>query len=185
MKSAGLYGVVFVLSILGGCNEDARVSTLEARVKSLEGKNATLGSEIETLKSRASIDKLLMDINGIAYLTPGSDGYAVVKSDLGSLTVSLKNVQPYANGSKVTLQFGNLTSATIEGLKATLEWGPINSQGFPDEQQSKSKDVAFSQSLQSGGWTNTDVVLEAIPPAQLGFVRLRDVGHRGLRLRRP
>jgi hypothetical protein len=107
-----------------------------------------------------------------------------VKSDLGVLTVSIANIAPYANGSKVTLQFGNLSAATIDGLKAKLEWGSVDKNGRPNNENAKSRDVSFNEPLMSGSWTNSNIVLEGVPPQALGFIRLRDVGHHGVKLRR-
>ena len=119
----------------------------------------------------------------VAYLTPGSDGYALVKMDLGKLTVSFANVVPYANGSKVSLMFGNLTSATIDGLKAKIEWGSVDEKGMPKNSDAKSRDIKLTESLLPGAWNKTDLVLEGVPPAALGFLRVRDVGHQAIRMR--
>ena len=125
----------------------------------------------------------IKDWDKVAYLTPGSDGYAAVKMDLGYLTVNLANIAPYANGSKVSLTFGNLTSATIDGLKATIEWGSVDDKGLPKNEEAKSREIKLTESLFSGAWNKADVVLEGVPPTALGFVRVRDVTHQGIRLR--
>jgi hypothetical protein len=131
------------------------------------------------------LNELFRDVEGVAYLTPHAAGYAVIKSDLGSLTVSLKNIKPYATKSKVTLQFGNLTAATIDGIKAKIEWDGMTKEGVPNNKEAKSREVTINEALQSGGWTNADIILEGVPPTELAFVRLRDVEHRGVRLPRP
>jgi hypothetical protein len=121
----------------------------------------------------------------MAYLTPGSDGYSVVRTDLGPVTVSLIDVQPYANGSRVTLKIGNTTSATINGAKATLEWGNVDAKGLPNNENAKSRDVSFTESLTRGSWTTVRVVLDRVPPAALGFVRVKNILHTGISLLRP
>jgi hypothetical protein len=120
----------------------------------------------------------------IAYLTPGADGYSVIRSDLGLLTVALKNIAPYANGSRVTLRFGNTTSATINGVKATLEWGSVDEKGHAINATAKSKNVTFNEPLRTGSWTSVAVVLEGVPATNLGFVRVKDLDHTGIRLSR-
>jgi hypothetical protein len=172
--------------VLLGCGptHDARVPELETKIAALESKLATLETRFSELSQQVNQAEFLRDWEGIAYLTPGSDGYSSIKTDLGTLTVSLKDIQPYANGSRVTLQFGNLTSATIDGLKAKLYWGSIEKDGKRKTTESKSREVTFTQSMVSGAWTNADVVLEGVPPTELGYVTVRDVGHRGVRLRR-
>lgn len=175
------------LVLLGtACNND-KVSALEKRVAALEIENATLKSSQADLKSSISVlqtDKLLRDVSAVAYLTPGGEGYSTVQSDLGPLTVALDNIQPYANGARVTLRFGNLTSASINGLKATVQWGSVDEKGVPKSDGARSRDVTLSRSLNPGSWTTSAVVLDGVPPAELGFVRLRDVTHTGIALNR-
>lgn len=169
---------VLLSALLSACGQDARIQTLEAKVKELDTKTMALEAEVQNM----SLKDLFKEVEGVAYLTPGTDGYALVKSDLGVLTVSLDNIQPYASGSRVTLRFGNLMAATINGLKVKLEWGSLNKKGVPVTESVKSREVKFSEALRSGSWTRTDVVLEGIPPTELGFVRVREVGHTGISL---
>lgn len=124
----------------------------------------------------------MQNMDRVAYLTPGESGYSVVQSDLGVITVSLKDIQPYANGSKITLRLGNTTSATINGAQATLDWGSADSAGLPAGAE-KSREVTFAESLPAGAWTDCKIVLEGVPPVQLGYVRVREMKHSGIRLR--
>ena len=178
---------VVALFLLASCssggNDDPRVAVLEAKVAALQAQVSSLDPQLAALKRQADLNKMFRDWEGVAYLTPGSTGYAVVGMDLGKLTVSLANVAAYANGSKVTLQFGNLTSATIDGLKATVEWGPTDKDGTPNNVEAKSKEFSPTESLLPGAWNTTEIILEGVPPASLGFVRVREVSHRVLRMR--
>jgi hypothetical protein len=115
---------------LTGCDQAARVA------------------ELQQLKRQVSFNELFRDVEGVAYLTPDADGYAVITSDLGSLMVSLKNIQPNANGSKVTLQFGNVTAATIDGLKAKIEWSAMTKEGVHNNKEAKSREVTINEALQ-------------------------------------
>lgn len=163
--------------LLASCSSD-----LSRDVAELRGRTDALEAEVTAIKTDREIEKLFRDFDKIAFLTPGSDGYAVIKTDLGILTVTLKDIQPYANGSRVILTWGNPMSATINGLKAKIEWGKVNEEGSPQNDSAKSRDFTFSESLTSGSWTNVPVVLEAVPPAELGFIRIRDATHTGIRL---
>ena len=174
--------VVVVFTLLG-CGQDSRVSPLEEKVAVLERRVLAQEQQIETLQTQVQLQSEAKNWDQIAYLTPGSDGYSVVRMDLGNLTVSFANVVPYANGSKVTLMFGNLTSATIDGLKAKIEWGAVDEKGLPNNQEAKSREIKLTESLVPGAWNKTDVVLEGVPPVALGFLRVRDVGHQAIRLR--
>jgi hypothetical protein len=170
-----------------GCADASLVTSLERRTADLEKKTNAQSSEIEKLKNAVtqleqsrSYDDFMRNIDSIAYLTPGSAGYAVVQTDLGRITVELENVQTYANGSRVTLRFGNLTSATINGAKATLEWGTVDAKGSPDNNGARTREVTFNRSLRAGAWTEVPVVLEGIPPTELGFLRIKEITHTGI-----
>jgi hypothetical protein len=96
----------------------------------------------------------------------------------------LKDVRPYANASRITLRFGNVTNATLNDVKATIEWGLVNATGTPLNDEAKSKEVTFEKSLRPGVWTDVDVVLEGTPPTNVGFFRVRDVSNKGIVLYR-
>ncbi len=169
-------------SLLVGCNLDSNTS-LENKLSALQLEIESIKNELET--HREAISDLIdpkQDYEKIAYLTPGADGYSQVKFDLGVLTIKLSDIKPYANGSKVTLTFGNTLSASINGLKATIDWGNVTKSGAPDHNSKKSKELTFNKSLRAGAWTPVSVVLDGIPPAELGFVRVRDVAHTGIGL---
>lgn len=182
-RSAVIFGVLLSV-VLAGCVSDADVKTLREELETLKTKNAELDKELSSLRAQQRLSKFRDDAAVAAFLTPGSDGYDVIRTDLGSMTVSLKNIQAYANGSRITLQFGNLTSATINGAKATLEWGRVDKEGIPENDSVRSREVSFAASLQAGGWTGVPVVLDAVPSTELGFVRVFDVKHTGISLRK-
>ena len=156
-----------------------KVQALEAQVTSLQAQVQTLQKSFEDEKQRQTFATLMGNAEKIAYLTPGTDGYSVIDYDLGTLTVQLADVEPYANGSRVILRFGNTMAAVVNGLKLTVDWGVVTEQG-PDNQHQHSKEITFSEQLRSGAWTSVPVVLDGVQPAQLGFVRVHDVAHSGI-----
>ena len=169
------------MSLLCGACDQGKLASLEGRLAKAEEELDTLRQEYDDYRSSRAWREMLEESRAVAYLTPGSEGYSVIQSDLGLLTVSLADVRPYANGSRVTLQFGNLTSATISGMKANVEWGAVDERGLPAGDQ-KSREVKISKSLRGGAWTKTSVVLEGTQPAELGFVRVRDLTHSSINL---
>lgn len=184
----GQRGLTFVMILssvaLAGCVPDnsEQLAALQKRTDDLQTQIKTLKDSIDQLKADQSWDKVLRDSASTAYLTPGNDGYSVIETDLGHLTVQLANVQSYANGTRITLRFGNLSSATINGAKATLEWGQVDEKGNPKNDDARSRDVTFGQSLRAGAWTNVQVVLEGVPAQQFGFIRVSNLTHTGIEL---
>lgn len=163
--------------LLAGCSDNSRVVALEARLTALE-------ADLQQVKAQLDVNEVSKDWAGTAYLTPGSEGHSLLKTDLGPLVVSLKGVQAHALGTRVSFQFGNLTAASIDGLKARLYWVPADKNGKRSNQEAKSREVSFLQSMPSGSWTTSEVLIEGVQPSELGYIAVRDVAHQGLRLRK-
>ena len=173
----------FATACAVGCQRDSSSETSSAQTARLVNRIDDLERRVETLQLQIETNDLMKDLDRIAYLTPGQRGHSTVLVDLGSLTIQIDDVKSYANGSKITIRLGNPLAATINGLKAKLEWGAVGADGKPDNITTKSKDIALNETMQPGTWTRSDVVLEGIKPEALGFVRVRDIGHQGVVLR--
>jgi hypothetical protein len=177
--------LAIAIGFISGCEQGTPIATNgNTEVKELLIKVGRLEKEVQALREQMDDFQIIRENNRIAYLTPGQSGYDSVQFSLGTLTISLVDVKPYANGSKVTLTFGNPLAATIEGLKAKIEWGSVGADGMPDNKTLKSREVTFKEKIRPGSWTKADVVLEGLPPTNLGFVRVRNVAHEGIVLNR-
>jgi len=190
-----LYKVVAALiasSLIAGCDSATHLfharETLakqEDRLKAIEQNLETATAELATLRQKQTTTELgnmLRDFEKVAYLQPGDGGYSPVRFDLGTLTVQLADVKPFANSSKISLKFGNPLASSINGLKAKIEWGQVGENGSPNNETAKSKEASFTETLRSGAWTSVSVVLDGTSPTELGFVRVRDVAHTGISL---
>jgi len=183
MRFARTVGLVALGGVIAACSGG---STDAARIEQRLGLRIdSLSKRIDSLASDIRIERTISTFDEEAFLKPGDGGYAVVKTNLGVLTFRLQNVQQYANGSRVELQVGNVTSATITGLNISVDYGPTDTAGIAVFSEEKSKKVTFSESLPAGSWTTLPVVLDNVPPSNLGFVRIYDVSHQGIRLLKP
>lgn len=182
-----IYAIAFTC-LISGCEKTEILNSSNKQndeLKSIQAEIQTLKSELETIKQKQveyDFDKLANDLDQIAYLRPGDAGYSTIRYDLGVLTVQLVDIQPYANGSKVRFNFGNPLSSKVNGLKAKIEWGKTDENGTPINNSAKSKEVTFNEALRSGAWTETSLVLDDVPPSDLGFVRVKEVSHSGISL---
>jgi outer membrane murein-binding lipoprotein Lpp len=181
--------LVVLLVLLSGCAgrdeltaAQQQVADLKKASDALKADLAALRTEFDELKGEHALEQIMKDIDTEAFLNPGAEGYAVIQTDLGRMTVKIQNIEPYANGSRVKLMFGNLTSATVNGAKATIEWGSVTAKGMADNATAKQRKVTFNESLRAGAWTTVTVVLEGVPPTSLGFVRVKEFGHTGVSL---
>ena len=180
-------GTVLAAAIAGCGSNQATPAADTAALIELKEEVRVLKEELASLKEQqdqTNFKLLLRDFEAVAYLQPGDSGYSTVRYDLGVFTAQLSNVEPYANGSRVTLKLGNPLFSAISGVKAKVEWGRTDEKGAADNDSAKSKDITLSESLQPGAWTSTQIVLEGLPPTDLGFVRIRDVSHTGIKLNR-
>lgn len=184
MKRSNLALAVVATALLSACAERSEVRELSQRLEALEAKVSLVEQATEDVKTRQGVDRLVQDAERVAYLTPASDGYSALQTDIGPITLTLSNVEPYANGTRVTLRVGNPMSATINDASATVEWGSVGSDGQPQNDIARSRRVQLGTSLRPGAWTNVQLVLDAVQPAQLGFVRVRDVESGGISLLR-
>lgn len=171
-----------VFSLTGCEHSDSRVAELQSEVTALKDQLDALERQVNEQKQYRDIEKLVATVDKVAYLTPGTEGYSVVRYDLGALTVQLADVKPYANGSRATLKFGNPLAATVTGLKLTLDWGTVDDKNSPENSRQKTKELTLAQEIRSGAWSSVPVVLDGIPANELGFVRVREVTHTGVRL---
>jgi hypothetical protein len=173
--------------IVAGCTNAQPSNTSTAQIIELREELRVVKEELAQLKKsqeQDDVNRIIKDFDKVAYLQAGDSGYSSVRYDLGVLTVQLADVEPYANGSRVVLRFGNPLFTAVNGLKAKIDWGHTNENGAPDNDSARSKDVTLNETLRPGAWTNARIVLEGVPPAQLGFVRLRDITHTGISLNR-
>jgi hypothetical protein len=142
----------------------------------------SLRSRIDSLESDNFDNKWEKLTDKIALLKPASDGYATIKSEYGVVTVSIENVSAYANGSRVTLRFGNTTSAGLTGVSYTIDWGRVDRKGAPLNDEALSKKLTIKKTLIAGSWNSVQVVLEQTPPTELGWVRIKDFQNNGISL---
>lgn len=157
---------------------DEQLAILEEELKNIKEDLSNLQDEYLKLL----FDKWIRDLDKVALLRPGDSGYSLVRFDLGVLTVRLADVSHFANSAKILLKLGNPLACNITKLKASIEWGQVDEEGNPNNDTLKSKEINFSENIQSGSWTDVSVVLDDTPPEDLGFVRVREVSHGSISL---
>lgn len=170
--------IIFLASLSFGCSKnDVPTNSKETSTNSSETSTASLDDRIKDLE----IDKLLRSLDKIAYLKISGEGYSTISFDLGVLTIKIKDVQPFANATKVRLEIGNPLGATISGLKMTVQWGSTNEKGYVLEELG-SKEVTVDKNILASSWNNVIITLDSTDPKNLGFIRVKDVSHTGILL---
>ena len=95
----------------------ASASALEAqsqRIKDLEKKVVVLQVQAsrETNKWKS------------AEFDPADEGFQRIDSNVASFAVSIGNLQPYGDGSRLTVKIGNPAAATFSNAKLNVKYGP-------------------------------------------------------------
>jgi hypothetical protein len=160
---------------------------LFACVPSDDGKSAELVAKLDALQARiAQLEKrseredLIQESQLVAFLTPANQGYSVLKTEMGALTVNLESLQPSQTGTQVTLRFGNVSNATLDRVKATVEWGKSDT-GLKSE-ATGSREIAFAVPFPRGQWVNLGFVLDGVLPQDIAFIRIKNLEHNGISL---
>lgn len=183
---------------LAGCDIAAGTAELKREIDEQAKTIAQMDVQIKDLKSQLEkladtesqneIDgrlrdvKLFLSVMDAATLKPGNEGYATINFDLGKITVSIEDIKPYANGSKISLRFGNLQSTTIGGLKGSIAWGAVDKDGQPIMDEKKEKEFSFVKDVQPGSWAYLSVMLDGTPPQDLGFIKVGGLTHSSIKL---
>ncbi len=140
-----------------------------------------LEKKIEEIEGKVNFQEFVTNSDGVAFLKPSGLGYAVIKFDLGYLTVQIVDATQFANSTKVKIKFGNPLGSTIKGLKGDFEWGSVNEKGWVKDELG-SKEISLNESLTAGSWTTATIVLEGLDVKNFGFLRVKNLTHTGILL---
>ncbi len=142
----------------------------------------TLHSEVEDIRNAVGQLEFQVMSERVATLRPNSDGYTIIRTSLGYITVDLASISPNANGTSVVLKFGNPLASDLRDVEMWLRYGETDSQGNPVEGGGKSKHVKLEKVLRGGRFTTVRVGLDDIKPDRLGFISIGNLSHGGIAL---
>ena len=172
-------GIALVALI--GC-EDSKVessnSELANKVSELESRLSINEAELFEIKNQVSdvsVNELIRKYEKIVFLKVGTKEFLPITTEVGVITVNLSNIEPYANGSKVSLVFGNPLSATINSVKFTVDYGSLDKDGLVISASEKSKEISLIEPLNAASWNKTELLLEALPINELGYIRIHSL----------
>ena len=97
----------------------------------LSGCHAKTDDRLKAIEDRLGRVEAMVNQHDAVTIKPGQPGYGMLSTDFGRIAVAIADVQPTAAGSRVTLDFGNPTTARLTGMTAKIEWGANDSKGLP------------------------------------------------------
>ena len=144
---------------------DKTIQTQAEKIEALEGRVNELESKV-----------VMLDVSKDEYksvtLDPSDRGFGRLDSSVGTFAVLIAQVSAHADGVRVRLQVGNLTTAAVSGGTFKAKWGPrMPKTGEKDwvkqygswRKSLSEKDIPFTEELRPGTWNNVNIVLPGIP----------------------
>lgn len=171
MKRILLVGIAFVTA---SCvRDDTPDIDLFARTSAAknEAEIASLRRDLEAARLHM---KSLQTAHSMATLDPTDDKYTVVNTNLLPMLLIVDQLEPVADGSRLTLLVGNMHSATFSGGSMQVHYGPrVGSNASPDaianwNKNFKTAETSFATALLPGRWTRVQIALPGTKPDAIG-----------------
>lgn len=172
------------LFLLVGCDQNplTKIPSIEQSVEAQNTRIEALEEKLRQAELKLFFLELSKDPYKSATFDPAADeGFGRIDTSVGAFAVSIQEVKPHADGVRVRLHVGNLTSATVSGGTFKAKWGPR----MPKAEGSawaasygewqkllQEKDAKFTEELKPGTWNNLTLTLPGIPPEQFGYLEL-------------
>jgi hypothetical protein len=126
---------------------------------------------LETAEAQGNVKWALLD--------PTTKSYQRIDTSLGSLLISVKSVQPYLDGYKVTLLIGNPYAMDFNGFGVSCKWSAsyVYTNGVVanvDEVQKseKSKNLEQIEVLRSGCWNSVELTISPATADEMKMLRI-------------
>ena len=188
--------VIAAASAIAGC---LRQTPLTEETEAAQNEVTALRSEIsslalsvaETQMLQREIQELRDAVQRLEFqamnelmvtLRPNSEGYSVIRTTLGHITVDIASISAHANGTSVVLSFGNPLACDLRNVEFWLRYGETDSVGSPIEGGGKGKHVTVGKVLRGGRFTTVRIGLDDIKPHELGYVSIGNLQHGGIAL---
>jgi hypothetical protein len=165
-----LLGSLFSLS---ACAQQSEVRQMKQSVSTLNQTMTQLNQETVKITQQNALN--VKSTSGV-YLLPGSNTPARLKSQIGTLRMSLINVAPNADGTRATLRMQGESNDPLPAFSGTVEWGQI--QGTTDNFQEvnvQNQLINAPASVLAPSDVDIPLQLNGITPDQLGFIRIHDI----------
>lgn len=165
-----LVGSLFSLS---ACAQQSEVRQMHQSVSTLNKEMTQLNQETVKITQQNMLNA--KSTSGV-YLLPGSKTPARLDSQIGTLRMSLVNIAPNADGTRLTLRIQGESNAPLPAFSATVEYGQI--QGITDNYQEvnvHNQLVNAPASILAPSDVDIPLQINGLTPDQLGFVRIHDV----------
>lgn len=163
-----------VLFSLSGCaQQDPKLPELKAEVGQLNQKLSRLTDLATALEQQTTLNR--QSTNGV-YLLPAAKSAALVKSEIGELSLALTRVAPDASGVQAVLEIKNNAGQPLPAFTATLNWGQLDPvTGKPLTVDMQTQTITVEPDLLPGPVKTIEVKFDQVTVETLGFVHLHNI----------
>jgi hypothetical protein len=178
-----LVAIIFLGTILAsGCGaKQGEQKAISTSVPARQADIDALREQIRVLRRQMSEIRAKSSRYESVPLDPTEKGYGRINTISGFFLVSVRDVRPYLDGYRVSLEIGNPTTARYNGFKLKLTWEmpmPEQGEGESDERYSKrveewaskpakEKEFAFTETLYPGSWNRITLVISPATAEEL------------------
>lgn len=159
--------MVFAM-LLAGCG--VRDGRNERELASLRDSQTNLVSQVNRLE--AKISDLEVNADSTRILKRSDDGYSVIRTEFGAITLQIKSIAAEGAGSRVRLEIGNPTNATITKMMIFGHWGAVDKDGEPEGGAYSLKKPTITTRIPGGSWSEASFLIDGAKPADLGYLRI-------------
>lgn len=165
-----LVGSLFSLS---ACVQQSEVRQMHHSVSTLSAEMTQLNQETIKITQQNTLNA--KSSSGV-YLLPGSKTPARLNSQIGTLRMSLINIVPNADGTRLTLRIQGESNEPLPAFSGTVEYGQL--QGTTENYQEvnvHNQLINAPASLLAPSDIDIPLQLKGLTPDQPGFIRIHDI----------
>lgn len=164
-----IVGSIFTLS---ACAQQSEIRQMNQSVSTLSKEMTQLNQQTVKITQQ---NVLNAKSNSGVYLLPEAKTPARLKSQIGTLRMSLLNIAPDGDGTRLTLRIQGESNDPLPAFSATVASGQIS--GTTDSYQRLMYKISSLALRQASAPSDVDIPLRlnGVTPEQVGFVRIHDI----------
>lgn len=156
--------------MLSGCSDPSAKtdSVSQADIQEIKTDVEDIQEQVKLLALRLNLQN---SFGTSVLLEPSDEGFSVLKTQFGTVTVTMDEIKPHGNSTRINLRFGNATSAALHDVTVKLDWGKADKDGLR-EAAIGSKEFKVLSPLRPGRWTTEVITLDRVTAQELAFVNV-------------
>lgn len=174
--------------IITGCtqpaDQTAEIASLRTKLEAQANRISTLEKTSANLARQQLANTIAVQEYKSVTLDPAADtGFGRLDTSVMALTISMKDVSPFADGSRLVLSVGNMSTATVNSSKFTVKYG-VRAPEYKEGDNSYSdkysvwaaglreRQEEVPNKLMPGTWNTVSINLPGVKPSDLGYIQI-------------